>query len=253
MFEEIAIQTIFATFLIFCRVGGIVMFLPGFGEGFIPPATRLSAALLISLVMLPIIEPTIKKIPDSVIELFLLIFYESFIGLFIGLICRIIHGALHTAGTIISFQTGLASALIADADQGGQATIVGNFITITGLTALFASNLHHVILMGIDDSYKLFPVGDIPIINDLTSFLVDIVAGAFLMGVKISSPLIVIGLLLYLASGLMARLMPSMQVFFVIIPVQIYLGLFILAITIIAGIAHYLDFFNDSLKELFKF
>ncbi len=252
MLEEITTLAIYHFFLIFCRLGSAFMFMPGFGEVYVNPRSRLVMALAITLVMFPMLTPSFpQELPLGILPFFLAILSEIIIGLFIGAIGRSIQAVLHIAGMIIAFQSSLSSALLFDPTQGSQGSVIGNFITLVGLTMLFASDLHHIIIIGIMDSYTLFEVTKLPFMGDFAEMISKTLSNGFIVAVKISSPLIIIGLLLYLALGIMGRLMPNMQVFFVIVPLQVYISFIMLALTLSAGIMWYLNYFKDTMSILF--
>lgn len=247
MITEITTLAIFHPFLIFCRIGTALAFMPGFGEAYINPRTKLITALAISVISVPILESNLPPIPSNAINLFILIASETFIGLFIGTLMRMIQALIHIAGMIIAFQSSLASALLFDATQGSQGSVIGNFMTITAITLVFISDSHHLILEAIIDSYYLFKVGELPPFADFAELFSKTLSDGFVVAFKISSPLILIGLFIYLAGGLMGRLMPNMQVFFVVIPLQLYLSFFMIMATFSAGMLWYLQFFRETL------
>lgn len=248
MLEQYTNLEIFHFFLVFCRVGTAMMLLPGFGEVYVSPQIKLSAALAVSFVMTFVLGPTLPPLPADSLALFLLVVSEIIIGGFIGSIARMIQGSLHVAGMIFAFQSSLASALLFDANQGSQGSVLGNFMTILGLTLVFATDLHHLFFAGISDSYILFKAGEFPPVTDLLTMAVKVVSAGFSVAVKISAPLIVIGTCLYLAAGLMSRLMPSMQVFFIIVPLQLYVSFAVILVALSGGMLAYLHFFEDTMR-----
>jgi len=251
MLEELLTLTIFHFFLIFVRIGAAMILMPGFGEIYVSTQIRLLFALSISLVMMPSLENTLPPIPGNVVSLFLVVLSEAAVGVFIGGIARMLQGALHMAGMIIAFQSSLASALLFDANQSSQGSVFGNFMTLVGLTMIFTSDLHHLILAGIFESYGLFIPGQFPPIDDFASFASKTLSAGFLVAFKISAPMMVIGLLLYLGAGMMARLMPNMQVFFVMVPVQIYISFALLTMTLAGGMMWYLKYLEGHFHILF--
>jgi hypothetical protein len=60
-------------------------------------------------------------------------------------------------------------------------------------------------------------------------------AHSFALGVQISAPFLVFGLVINLAMGLIARLQPAIQVFFIAQPAQIAIGMAALALTTTAA------------------
>ena len=115
---------------------------------------------------------------------------------------------------------------------------------------IFATNLHHLMLRALFDSYVLFAPGTLPPVADFADLAVRYVSSAFRVGVQIAAPFIVYGLVFYISLGLLARLMPQLQVFFIAIPLQILLGLVLLAIVLPPGVLWFLDYFEGTLIEL---
>jgi len=251
MLEQITVLAIFHYFLIFCRVGAALMTLPGFGEIYVTPRSRLVLALVISFLMMPVIKPMLPPIPSGGLGLFLAITPEILIGLFIGGIGRMLQAILHIAGMIIAFQSSLAAAILFDATQGSQGSVIGNFMTIVGLTLLFAMDLHHVMLAGVAESYHVFEAAKFPITSDFAQLAAKTLSEGFLVALKISAPIIIVGLSAYLGAGIMSRLMPTMQVFFVMIPLQIYVGFIIVSFTLSAGMMWYLNHFKETMSLFF--
>jgi flagellar biosynthetic protein FliR len=251
MLEDLTALTVFHFFLLFCRLASAVMILPGIGEFTILPRARLMVGLSLSLAFFPMLLEKLPAIPADFLSTFLLIVGEIIIGLFIGGLARIIHSVLHIGGMIIAFQSSLASALLFDATQGSQGSVFGNFLNILGLTLLLSTNLHYIMIQGLVESYTLFTPGMAPPVADFAAAAPRMLAQSFVVAVKIASPMIVVGLLLYLSAGMMSRLMPNMQVFFIMIPLQIVASFYVLSLTLSATMVWYLRHFEESFSELF--
>jgi flagellar biosynthesis protein FliR len=127
---------------------------------------------------------------------------------------------------------GLGFVTAVDPTQGQQNVIVGNFLTVLGVTLIFATDLHHLVIAALNDSYTLFQPGDLPLIGDVAALTTRTVAVAFRIGIQLSAPFLVFGLLFNLGLGILSRLMPQMQVFFVGIPLSILLGFLILLLVL---------------------
>lgn len=134
-----------------------------------------------------------------------------------------------------------------DMSQGTQGSPFGNLLSMGAVMMLFALNLHHVMLMGIADSYTLFLPGTFPPVGDFAMMAAQVVSSVFLIALAFAAPHIVVGLLVYLSAGIMSRLMPAMQVFFVIMPAQIAASVFILTVTISSAMLMYMTFFENML------
>ncbi|ESR26790.1 flagellar biosynthetic protein FliR [Lutibaculum baratangense] len=213
------------TFLmIFVRVGTLVMLMPVLGETTIPVRVRLVFALVLTLVFYPVIGGLMPAVPTTLGQLLALLFGELVIGFFIGLLVRLVMSALQVAGSVIAMQTGLGFAQSFDASQGQQSAVFSSFLSVLAIALIFVTNLHHLFLAAIFDSYTLFPPGTIPPVEDGLRLGVRIVAESFALGVQISAPFLAFGLIFYFGLGILARLMPQVQVFFVAAPANIMIG-----------------------------
>jgi flagellar biosynthetic protein FliR len=250
MLESFLTELSFQYFFVFSRIGAALMLLPGFGEFYVQPRVRLLLALAVSMLVLPIVQPLIPEAPGDIMQAFVLVGGEVLAGIFIGALARIIQSVMHIAGMIIAFQSSLASAILFDSTQGSQGSVIGNFMTILGITLLFTTDLHHVMLQGLVSSYHVFIPAQLPPMGDFAESAANLLAEGFLLAVKIGAPLIVIGLLIYLGAGMMSRLMPNMQVFFIMVPLQLLISFYIMMITLSAGMMWYINHFEDSLSSL---
>ena len=214
--------------LAFARVGTLVMLLPGLGERLVPGRLRLSLALGLTLVLFPLIRTLLPTGRDPAAMIGILA-GEVAVGLVLGLAARILMGALQTAGNIVAAQLGLSFAMTVDPTQGGgQEAAVGNFITLLGVTLILAADVHHLAIAAIRDSYALLPPIGIPDTGDAARLAIASVARSFSLALRISAPFIAFGLLFNLGLGILSRLMPQMQVFFLAMPLTILAGLAIL-------------------------
>jgi len=248
--NDFLITEIFAFLLIFCRVGSAMMVLPGFGEAYVSARARLLLAAMFAAVLVPVITP-FPAPPETIFGLVSLIVAEIMVGLFFGTITRYFIAAISTAGMIIAYQSSLASALVQDVTTAGaQASSMGNLLGISALVLMFATDLHHLVLQALADSYGLFVVGTFPDIGKLTQHAVSTVNASFLVALQLSAPHIVIGLILYLGGGIISRLMPSFQVFFVLTAPNLMVSFFILMIAFNSIMLWYLEYFKEGLMKL---
>ena len=244
-------QTAFLYLLIFARVGTMLMLMPALGEQVIPARMRLSFALAVTLVFFPLLSPTLGELPGDIIGVLVLMGHEIIVGLILGGITRIIVMATQVAGAVIAYQSGLSFAQSADPTQGGvQGAVVGAFLSFLGIALIFATDLHHVALAAIYESYQVFSPTTEIMWNDAAQMAIDAVAGAFVVGVQMSAPFIVFGLVFNIGLGVLSRLMPQLQVFFIAMPANIMVGLILFAMLLTMMMGWYLMHFEDQLATL---
>lgn len=244
MLDGLLVSDVYLFLMIFARIGSAMVVLPGFGEVNVPVRVRLIIALTICFVVYPVVSVALPATPPNVAELLLLLGGEILIGIAIGAITRLLISMLQVGGTIIAFNAGLASAQLFDPSAGQTGAVTGAFLATIGITLLFVTNMHHVMLMALVDSYVLFIPGQGFPVGDFSESATRVVSDSFRLGLQIALPILVVGMLIYLSMGLMARLMPQIQVFFIALPLQILVGFSVLAVTLGVSMLVFLDHFE---------
>jgi flagellar biosynthetic protein FliR len=234
LLETFLTTSVLAFILTFVRMGTAVMIMPGLGDSFVPERLRLLIALALSFVMTPLTIKYMPVTPPSTFALFTLIVMEFIIGLFFGTIARVFMTALDTAGMVISTQSGLGNAQVFNPSMATQGSLIGAFLSVTGVLILFATDLHHLLIAGLVESYDLFPIGSIPDTGSMAELLARTVASSFAIGVKIGAPFLVLTMIIYVGMGVLSRLMPQIQVFMIALPLQILLSVITLMLTLSA-------------------
>jgi flagellar biosynthetic protein FliR len=238
---------LFAALVIFMRLGGAMMLLPGFGEAYVPPRYRLLLAVLFSMLMTPVLAPELPVLPSAPSALAVILGSELFIGLFIGTIARILITTLESAGMIVSFQLGLSAAQVFNPLAASQGSVPGAFYSMLGVLLIFLTDTHHLLLRGLVDSYAVFTPGVLPPIGDLSDTIARVVAGSFRLAMELSAPFIVLGTIFSIALGIIARLVPQFQLLFVTQPLQIVGGLVVFVVALVTGMRWFLDVFIAEL------
>jgi flagellar biosynthesis protein FliR len=225
-------QQVWVAGLVFARIGAMVMVLPGIGEANVPPNIRLSFALLLSICLGPIAAPSLPPEPSTVDGTAFYIVREVLIGLTIGGILQLFLSSLSTAGEFVSLQTTLAFAQTTNPTQAQPGTSVSTFLTLMGITLIFDTDLHRMFIAAMAHSYTLFqPTKDLPL-NDVATLATEAVAKSFALGLQLAAPVVVFALVFNIATGLIGRVMPQFQVFFVATPLSLLLGLSIFALSL---------------------
>jgi flagellar biosynthetic protein FliR len=223
-----------AFLLTFARIGSMVMLMPGFGETNIPTRIKLSIALGLTLIILPLHRSAYQVDMTSLAPLIVLMLHEIVIGIVLGATARVTLSALQVAGSVIAQQLGLGFVTAVDPTQGQQGLLVGNFLTLLGLTLLFATDSHHLVIAALNESYRIFSPGELLPSGDIAALATRAFSAAFKIGMQLSAPFLVFGLVFNIGLGVLARLMPQMQVYFVGVPLSIFAG-FLILIAVLAA------------------
>lgn len=245
----LAPDLVIAAVLIFARIGTLVMLVPTLGERSVPVRIRLAVALLLTLAFFPYAKPLLPTANMAETGLLALLLTEIMVGLVIGLAARLIGTILITAGTLIGQYLGLAFAVMVDPNQGSQGTTLSTFLSLLGLVMVFATDLHHLSLVALHDSYQLFKPGVLLNVQDAMQLIVKTVSHTFVLAMQISAPFLVVSLVLNASLGLVAKMMPQMQVFFVAMPLSIGLGFLLMLFFLSAMMGTYLSHYSTAMSQ----
>ncbi|WP_312811900.1 flagellar biosynthetic protein FliR [Brevundimonas sp.] len=226
------VDQVWAGGLLFARLGAIIMLLPGIGESYVPARIRLSLALLVAMTLYPVVGHTLPALPPTTGGMVGWILREVATGLAIGAILRLFMAALMTAGEIVSMQTTLGFSQTANPMQAAPGSTLSAFLVLLGVTLIFATDTHHLFIGAMVGSYEMIAPAKPLVATDFSEMAVRTLGQSFLLGVQLAAPVLVFALVFNLASGLVARVMPSFQVYFAAAPLSVLLGLSVFALSL---------------------
>lgn len=220
-------QAVFALLLVFARVAGAVMLLPGFGAQDLPAPVRLALALTLAVLLAPVLG-TLPPLPPAPLDVARLIAAETATGLWLGFLAQVLALALPAAGGLAAGALGLANVLQPDSELGPGASALAGGLRRAVPVLVLAANLHAPLLAALAGSYALVQVGQILPAADLATIL-PAVADLFALTLRLAAPFLFAGLIWSGCLGVAARLVPRLQVYFAAMPGQVLAGLLLLA------------------------
>jgi flagellar biosynthetic protein FliR len=226
---DLILDNAFGLVLVLARVGATFALLPGLGEATIPAVVKAGMVLTLTILLLPIIEPTLPPRPESEVMLGLMVLIELANGLWFGWLARVLTISLPLAGQFIADFAGLANVLQPNPELGPQTTAVSQLYDIAVPTMILSTGLYTLLISAMTGFYRLVPPGSVAWISDSAVTTVTVVAESFNLAMRLSAPFILAAVAWHVAIGLIARLVPRLQIFFVALPGQIGLGLLLLA------------------------
>lgn len=232
---------IWSTALLFARIGGMIMLLPGFGEPAVPARVRLGFALAMAIGIGPALASAVPEPATTAWGMAFQVGAEVLIGILLGGAARMLVSSLATAGQIVGMEMGISFAQTADPTATGSGQLVSVFLGVLGVALIFATGLHHMFLEGIAGSYQVISLGTPPPVGDAAELALEATSASFLVGFQIAVPLVVAGMIFRVGLGVLSRLIPQIQVFFVALPLQIMGGLVVFALGLSTGMLIWLD------------
>ncbi len=217
-----------STFLfVFIRTGAILMLVPVFSAMYVPMKVKIGLSLIISMILVPVIGYV--PMPQTMFELILSIMRECLIGFIIGLAVRFIFTGAELAGQIIGFQMGLGMANVVDPINSVQITVLGKLMSIMTMLVFLSINGHLMVIMALDRSFELLPPYGLRMSGTLTEGVISLSRDIFILGVKLAAPVIATLIFANLTIGILARIVPQLNMFVIGFAVTIIAGLVTIA------------------------
>ncbi len=225
--------TQFQTFLIcLARVMSIVGAIPVFNSRQTPPQVKVGLGFALALLLFPLMAPHSRDLPLTPVHFGLVIAGEVLVGLLLALIAQLIFTAVSFGGTIIGYQMGFAAANIFDPQTTQQLSLMSQFSNVMAILIFLTLDIHHLFLQVIVDSYVMLPPGWLDLSGRVVPLLMDNAAHMFLLGVKLSAPILALLLLSNLVLGILARVFPQLNVFMLSFPINIGVALIVIGLTL---------------------
>lgn len=218
--------------LVIMRASGLFLMAPVFGDQSIPKLIKVGLVILLSGVIASVIaQPQLPPV-TSAWALAGLAVKEILVGLIIGLVYRLLFMGVETGGALVGYQMGFAMVEVPDVNGLGQIPVLGKFWFLIAVLVFFAINGHHLILTAFADSYEVIPAGMVNASGEVGELLIKYTAYVFVIAIKVAAPVMITLFLVDVALGVVSKTMPTMNVFFVGMPIKIGAGLAVMALSL---------------------
>jgi flagellar biosynthetic protein FliR len=224
----------FAFLLLVCRVGAALMLLPGLGEQEVPAPVKIGLTLAVAGLLWAPLAPALPPPPASPAAAVALIAGECAVGLWIGTLARIVALALPMAAQYLGFLLGLSNATLFDPSFGASGTALSRMVGLGGIVVLFSTGLHALPIAALAGSYAVLPAGAAFPADAAAETVALAVASSVALAFQLAGPFVLAAVVFQLTLGLLSRLVPQMQVYFVALPLQVAGGLALFA-ALLAG------------------
>jgi flagellar biosynthesis protein FliR len=246
---EISSETVLHYVLLLCRIGGCLMFMPGFSSPRVPVQVRVFIAVAGTLALSPVLLPTVAQAvtkADAAAPVQLLL-SEVSVGALIGLMGRFFYLALEFMATAIASSIGFSNLPGTPIEHTDPIPAISSLITITATVLFFITDQHWEVMRGLVASYKAMPIDQAFATDFSLAQIGDVMAEAFMLTLQISSPFIVYAISINFLFGLANKLTPQIAIYFVSVPFVMAGGLLLLYFVIsdfmrlfMAGFMHWL-------------
>jgi flagellar biosynthesis protein FliR len=227
--QALVLDHAFGLVMVLARIGATFALMPALGEASIPAVVKAGTILTLTIVLLPIVEPDLPPRPENEAMLGIMLAGELLNGLWLGWIARVLVTSLPLAGQFIADFAGVSNVLLPNPEPGAQTTAISRLYEVAVPALILGSGLWSGLIAAMVGSYRLIPPGTTAWLPDGTARAVSVTAHSFDLAVRLAAPFILASVAWNVAVGLIARLVPRLQIFFVTLPGQIGLGLLLLA------------------------
>lgn len=233
-------------FLIFLRVGAILMSIPVFDSKSIPLFFKIALAFATSIILFPMLRVDPVPMATSVFSIAVGAAGEILLGLIIGFSVKLIFAGIQLAGQLAGYQMGLALANVIDPSTSEQVPLLAQFNNLFGLLIFISINAHYLFIRALTHSFEMVPPFNVNFSSALMEHLIKMSGNMFVIGIKVGAPVIAALLITSVAFGLIARTVPQMNVFIVAMPLKIGVGLLFLGF----GLPYFSVFLENVFGDL---
>jgi len=238
--------TVLALFLVFCRIGGCVLALPGFSSARVPEQLRVFIAGALSIAVMPLLWDTVYPAVHTGSATYIgLIFSESLIGVMYGMLARIYTLGMQFAASIMAMMVGYTQPGSTDIIEDTSENSLSAFVTFAGIMILFIMDFHHIVFRALIDSYTTMPFGGLMQLRSTLITFTDTLEQTTYIMLRLSSPYLIYGLIFNISIGFINKLAPQIPVYFISTPYLLMGGLFLLYFSIAALISQFAQSFGS--------
>ena len=186
----------------------------------------------------------------STMQLIFAVGQEFLIGMGLLFGVQTTFAAVLFAGKLVDLQLGFGVASVLDPMTQSHEALIGSLLNALFTVAFFVLDMHHVLLSGIAMTFTHFPVGS-ALVVPTPEHLVSFFSSQFILGILIVMPVVLGLFLLDVVIAFTSKTMPQVNVYFVSLPLKIFLGLMILAISLRYMSSFVENMFTQSINDWF--
>lgn len=231
-------------FLVLTRVMAVIIHIPNLGGQTIPNQIRIALGVVLAALLVPWTPLGVEVESIALLPFAAAILKEIIIGSLIGYAAILTFGAISIAGETMGIGSGFGSDRIFNPAIEQSVTPIGQFFVVISMLYFMAVNGHHIALFALQKSFTLIPVNT-PLPAFSVETLLKTTAQFIVVGIQIAFPIFAALLLADITLGLLSRVAPQVQVYFLGLPLKIGLSLFALGLSLSIFFPHLRDLFSN--------
>src|SRR5256712_2747258 len=221
-------ETLIVFLFLTIRIGAIVLSLPLLDSRNIPAQLKVLLILMLGVALYPLVQTQQVVIPQRLGHLGLIVVSEMLIGLTIGFVAQILFAGIQLGGEIISQQMGLNFATIFDPQNAHQVSLIAHLQDVLAMLLFLSGSAHHWFIIDMAESLQSIPLGALSASGAVLPVILTLLGKACVIAIQLEAPVSIALLLATLALGVIARLVPQLNVFALSFPATLGLGMVML-------------------------
>ncbi len=205
--------------LLLARVIPVIIFSPFLGGEAVPSEVRMGLGVTLGLVLFPGVGDQVTNIPTSTLPFIALLLKEVFIGVCLAFVVNSVFEAATVAGTMVDTLAGTNMAQVMVPQTQQQVSLFANLKTQLAVVLFLTLNGHHVVIETLAHSFAVIPLDRFPPMSQGTwpffDLLLRIFGDMMVIGLALSAPAFLATFMTDLALGMINRVAPQVQVFFI--------------------------------------
>ena len=234
-------------FLIIMRMGGIFFTAPVFSSSSLNNQVRMILVLVISLLLLPVVTPVTITDPN-LLWLVISVTKEILIGVCIGGMTSLLFSGLQLGGYLVDYQMGFSMVSVIDPTTNSNVSYSGQVYNLLGTLIFLAIYGHHIFMRAVTQSFEFMPVGDFNVTKDAMMYVISTFIKIFVIAIQITAPIFIALMVTNVIMGILARLVPQMNIMVIGFPVKITIG----ALMLIASLQLFYIAYEKVIFEYFR-
>jgi flagellar biosynthetic protein FliR len=228
--------------LTFARLAPIIIFTPLFGGEITPKRYRVGLAILLTGI-LAATQASASPAPAETLHFAALLVKESVLGFTLAVIIKIVFESFTAVGALADLSRGASNAMLFNPMARQQSSVLGAFYMQLALVLFVSIGGHAMLIAALADSFTFVPAQSVMpadlVAAPTTDMLIQLVSGLFALALRLAAPVLIVVFILDLSLGLLNKVTPQVQVFFLSMALKPWIGLILvlLSLGLVASIA----------------
>jgi flagellar biosynthetic protein FliR len=237
-----------AFLLVLTRVSAMIMTAPILGHRSVPAPVKIALSLILTLVLLPLSTQGLQPVAEDIFGYGLALGRELLLGVLLGFATTLVFMAFQMAASFIGLQIGVALTQSADPVGAGHLSLMDQLYSVLVGLVFLSINGHHLLIQAIDRTFQIIPLNTFAFSPAMANGLIVLTSQTLLIAVKIAFPILASLLIVDVALGIISRVVPQLNVFFVGLPLKVGLGLLTIALALPVTLSNASQVFHTTIR-----